>query len=172
MVLFLVENLVNNMLYYPLKDSVITSPFGGTRNHNGTDYRATEGTKIFAPQDGKITALYTGTKGGKQLIIEHPNGFTTGYAHLSNYNVKIGETVTNGQVIAFTGNTGVGSGPHLHFTVSIDGRKIDPETVLKKRTIATGISSNLKDNKGFAFLIIFILTIISILIYTNYVRNK
>jgi murein DD-endopeptidase MepM/ murein hydrolase activator NlpD len=119
----------------PLKGKV-TSKFGNrnapvngaSTNHNGVDIAAAVGTPIVAPLDGIISDINTHKTGGKQLIIKHVNGYKTGYAHLSGYNVKVAEKVKQGQIIAFVGNTGVSTGAHLHFTVTNPlGIKVNPE---------------------------------------------
>ena len=120
----------------PLKYWHVTSKFGNRIHpvsgnndfHNGLDLRAPVNTKVYAPEDGEVVSVYFTTAGGHQLIIEHDNGFTTGYAHLNAYKVKVGDRVKKGQHIANTGDTGQSTGPHLHFTLRDKSRKIiDPE---------------------------------------------
>lgn len=114
----------------PLPSGRKTSKFGddrGTYKHNGLDLAAPTGTPIIAPLDGIVSAIYTNSAGGNQLLILHTNGITTGYAHLSKTLVKMGDYVKQGQPIAQVGNTGKSTGPHLHFTVTILGVKQDPE---------------------------------------------
>ena len=119
----------------PVKGRV-TSKFGSRKhpvtgvitNHNGVDIAAPLGTPIVAPLDGTVIDVNTHQTGGKQLIIKHINGYRTGYAHLSKYAVNKGDKVKQGQVIAYVGNTGVSTGPHLHFTVTNPmGIKVNPE---------------------------------------------
>lgn len=101
---------------------------GASSNHNGIDIAAPLGTPIVAPLDGEVTNINTHATGGKQLIIKHNNGYKTGYAHLSAYAVVQGQSVTQGQTIAYVGNTGASTGPHLHFTVTNPlGVKVNPE---------------------------------------------
>jgi murein DD-endopeptidase MepM/ murein hydrolase activator NlpD len=111
-----------------------TSGFG-MRNgsfHNGIDIAAPTGTPIKAPIDGKVHSRFTSDRGGNSLILMHAQtGHTTGYAHLSAFNVKVGDEVKKGDVIGLVGNTGVSTGPHLHFTVKHNGNYIDPLTVVK-----------------------------------------
>lgn len=109
----------------------ITSRYG-MRNgnlHNGTDIAVAVGTPVKSPWRGTVSETYTNSAGGKQIIINHPNGYRTGYAHLSEYRVSAGQRVRRGQVIALSGNTGGSTGPHLHFTLRKDGERIDPESV-------------------------------------------
>jgi murein DD-endopeptidase MepM/ murein hydrolase activator NlpD len=119
----------------PLKGK-ITSKFGprtapiagASTSHNGVDIAAASGTAIVSPLAGTVTDINTHATGGKQLIIKHNNGYKTGYAHLSGYNVTVGEKVKQGQIIAFVGSTGVSTGPHLHFTLTNPlGIKVNPE---------------------------------------------
>ena len=108
----------------------ITSRYG-MRNgklHNGTDIGVAVGTPVKSPWRGTVYAIYTNSAGGRQIIIDHPNGYCTGYAHLSEYRVSEGQKVRRGQVIALSGNTGNSTGPHLHFTLRRNGNLIDPES--------------------------------------------
>lgn len=94
--------------------------------HNGIDIIADIGTPVFAPGRGKV--IYVGRKGGYGLTIEidHGFGYTTVYAHLSKVNVKAGKTVKRGEFIGKSGNTGLSSGPHLHYEVHHNGVVQDP----------------------------------------------
>lgn len=106
-----------------------TSPASGaSTNHNGVDISASIGTAIVSPLDGTVADINTHTTGGKQLIIKHTNGWRTGYAHLNAYAVQKGDKVKQGQIIAYSGNTGASTGPHLHFTLTNPlGVKVNPE---------------------------------------------
>lgn len=106
------------------------------RAHLGVDYAANVGTKIFAAADGKIS--FRGIKGGygKTVVINHASGYQTLYGHLSGYtNIKIGGTVKQGTAIAFSGNSGLSSGPHLHFGVYKNSKAVDPIKVIKTATV-------------------------------------
>lgn len=104
---------------------------GENEFHNGIDIAASTGTIVKSPYNGTVKSIYSNSTGGNQLIVTHTNGFTTGYAHLSNYLVKQGETVKKGQPIALVGETGRVTGPHLHFTLkNPSGSYIDPLTKL------------------------------------------
>lgn len=130
----------NNKMIDPLT-GVITSPFGWRASgfHNGTDIATNVGTPIKSPADGKVVAVFFDNTygGGYSLVIEHDNGYRTGYAHLSGFHVQTGETVKQGQIVADSGNTGYSTGPHLHFTLSKKDPKtnqwtfIDPQTIFK-----------------------------------------
>ena len=108
----------------------ITSRYGmrNGRLHNGTDIAVAVGTPVKSPWRGTVSETYTNSAGGKQIIINHPNGYRTGYAHLSEYRVSSGQKVRRGQVIALSGNTGGSTGPHLHFTLRKNGQLVDPES--------------------------------------------
>jgi hypothetical protein len=111
----------------PLKNFKITSGFGprkapfkgASTNHNGVDLAVPVNTSVFSPYDGVVERVWGSDKvtGGLQLRIRHDNGYTTGYAHLNSYNVKVGDRITKGQQIALSGNTGPSTGPHLHFVL-------------------------------------------------------
>lgn len=97
------------------------------RMHEGLDIITDIGTKVIAPGKGKI--LSVGYNGGYGLSIEidHGFGYRTVYAHLSSTNVKVGQIVTRGEIIARTGNSGLSSGPHLHYEIHHNGIKLDPQ---------------------------------------------
>lgn len=111
-------------------------PFlGKPRHHNGVDIKAAEGSPIVAPAAGRV--VHTNTKEGNYgvvLEIDHGNGLVTRYAHLKSIEVKEGQQVEAGQLIARVGNTGISTGPHLCLQVMRDGKPINPAEVfdLKK----------------------------------------
>ena len=94
--------------------------------HKGIDFRAATGTRVLASKDGRV--IFAGRKNGygKIVGIEHEDNFTTWYGHLSNIKVKRGETVLQGKVIGLSGNTGISTGPHLHFEIRYKGRSEKP----------------------------------------------
>jgi hypothetical protein len=103
------------------------SPFTGRRQqHSGIDIAAASGTSIFAPARGRIT--YAGSKGplGNTLVIDHGFGVKTVYGHTQLFHVATGETVLRGQEIATIGSTGRSTGPHLHYTVEVNGKTRNP----------------------------------------------
>ena len=122
------------VLAWPLDTVVITQYFGNTefaqttsaykgQGHNGIDLSASTGTKVKAALAGTIEAVgntdvISGCYSyGKWILIRHPNGLSTLYAHLSLIKVSQGQEVATGDTIGFSGNTGYSTGPHLHFTV-------------------------------------------------------
>ena len=104
---------------------------GKKRPHRGVDYAANTGTPIKAAGDGKI--IHRGKKGGygNTLIIQHAQGYTTLYGHLSRYAItaKKGSQVEQGEVIGYVGQSGLATGPHLHYEFRINGVHRDPLTV-------------------------------------------
>jgi murein DD-endopeptidase MepM/ murein hydrolase activator NlpD len=117
----------------------VTSAFGLQRMHpllgrmlphHGTDYAAPVGTPVYATADGVVS--YAGERGGYGLLVEvqHPSGYTTRYAHLSRLAVQQGTPVQQGSVLAYSGMSGLATGPHLHYEVRRHGRPLDPERVL------------------------------------------
>lgn len=111
----------------------ISSPFGPRwgRMHNGLDIAVNTGTPVRAAADGRVT--FAGWNGGYGIlvIVDHGNNVETRYAHNSRLNVKVGQTVTRGQIIAYSGNTGNSTGPHVHFEIRHRGNPVNPQNYLK-----------------------------------------
>ncbi len=102
---------------------------GYVRPHLGIDFGCDRGTPVYATGNAVVeVASERGYNGGygRMVLLDHEFGYKTRYAHLSKVLVKPGERVTRGQVIALTGNTGVSSGPHLHYEVIHKGRPVNP----------------------------------------------
>jgi len=95
--------------------------------HHGLDISALPGTEVIAPADGKVTKVYKDRRGGKIIEISHGNGFTTVFGHLQDYSVRRGEKIKRGDVIATVGNSGRSTGPHLHYEVKVDGKRMNPK---------------------------------------------
>lgn len=109
-------------------DGLFTSPFGMRwgRMHEGIDISLSEGTPLRAAASGTvIMAAYTGGY-GNYTCIDHGGGLSTCYAHQSSYAVSSGSSVSQGDIIGYSGNTGNSTGPHLHFEVRINGIAQDP----------------------------------------------
>jgi murein DD-endopeptidase MepM/ murein hydrolase activator NlpD len=103
------------------------SPFTGQRElHKGLDISAPTGTPIYASASGKVVKVEKDHGYGKNIMVDHGSGIVTRYAHLSNYAVKKGDQVKRGQLIAYVGNTGRSTGPHLHYEVRLNGVPVDP----------------------------------------------
>ena len=131
------SSLETQFLKAPLNFTRISSSYtknrrhpvlGKVRPHKGVDYAAPRGTPVKALGEGVVT--FVGWKGGygKSVSIRHKGGIDTYYAHLSRYakNLKKGDRVEQGQIIAFVGSTGIATGPHLHFEVLKNGKLINP----------------------------------------------
>lgn len=101
---------------------------GGRRQHNAEDLAAPVGTPVYAPMSGKVEKVWYDQAGGNSVLVRHPDGRVTGYAHLRNVNVSAGDNVDANTVLGGVGNTGSASrGNHLHFTVrNAAGNKVDP----------------------------------------------
>ena len=118
----------------PLAEVKITSPCGYRHNpftggisfHPGVDLRAPLNTDVFAARDGIVKETGTLEIYGHFVIIDHDGGYQSVYAHLNEVFVSAGEAVNAGERIALSGNSGVSTGPHLHFEIRKDGKPIDP----------------------------------------------
>jgi murein DD-endopeptidase MepM/ murein hydrolase activator NlpD len=110
----------------------ITSSFGPRkrRYHYGVDIDLETGDCVAAAFDGKVRIAKKSKSYGNVIVIRHPNGLETYYAHLSSSNVEIGEEVYAGQVIGLGGNTGRSRGSHLHFEVRYMGHPINPAELI------------------------------------------
>lgn len=109
------------------------NPFTGIRQfHNGIDIRANEGTAVKCAIDGTIAETGYSTVFGNFIIVKHSNGYQTLYGHLSKILVSTGQNVSQSTVIGLTGNTGMTTGPHLHFSIFKNGSAINPLTILGK----------------------------------------
>lgn len=97
------------------------------KRHTGIDMQASTGTPVHATGDGIIKFAGVKANGyGKHIDIDHEYGYVTKYAHLSKYVVKKGQRVKRGDIIGYTGNTGLSKGPHLHYEIIKNGVKINP----------------------------------------------
>ena len=103
-------------------------PFYKTlQSHQGVDYTIPEGSRVFATADGVVrdVALRNSTS-GQTVVIDHGNGYETSYSHLSKINVRKGQRVSRGEIIALSGDTGLSLSPHLHYEVRLNGMRVDP----------------------------------------------
>ena len=103
------------------------SPFTGRRQfHGGIDIAGARGTPVVAPAEGRVE--FVGNKGplGNTVMIDHGFGIRTQYGHNEKVLVKRGDVVERGQSIALLGNSGRSTGPHLHYTVEVNGKAVDP----------------------------------------------
>ena len=103
------------------------SPFTGAKEfHNGLDICGRKGTPIIAPADGVVYRRGKHRYLGKYIRINHGRGITTTYGHLAGYNVAKGQKVKRGEVIAFMGNSGRSTGTHLHYSVKVKKKYVNP----------------------------------------------
>ncbi len=115
-------------------DGYITSGFGYRKDpftgrikfHHGIDIFAPRGTPVVAPARGRVVRIRRERGYGLTLELDHGNGIHTFYAHLQSVKVRRGQQVERGDTIAFVGNTGRSTGPHLHYEVRVQGRRVNP----------------------------------------------
>ena len=120
-------------------------PFNGKNSfHTGVDFVAPAGTPVFAAAGGVVASAESHQEYGQSVDIDHDNGLTTRYAHLSRYKVKVGDVVMKGQLLGEVGSTGRATGPHLHFEVREKGIPLNPNrflTVNKNNQQATAAAT-------------------------------
>jgi len=122
----------------------MTSPFGMrfhpilhyARMHTGVDWAAPIGTPIFAAGNGTVIEAGWDSGYGRRVEIQHANGYVTTYNHMSGFGrgVVEGAHVVQGQTIGYLGDTGLATGPHLHYEVIINGNFVDPMAIKLART--------------------------------------
>ena len=118
----------------PVSGYRITSVFGmrwhpvhgGYRMHNGVDMACSQGTPIYATRSGQVTTATYEKNAGYYVSINHGDGFSSVYMHMTHYVVKSGTQVSQGQLIGYVGSTGASTGPHLHFGISYNGSYVNP----------------------------------------------
>lgn len=134
-----VNDEVYCMFELPLQNYVITSEFGPRwgKLHGGIDLAVPEGTKVTAASSGTIISVNRSSSGyGNCIVISHGeiDGviYKTRYAHLSAFaDIHTGDTVEQGDIIGYSGNTGNSTGPHLHFEIIQNDVQINPQTILE-----------------------------------------
>jgi hypothetical protein len=95
--------------------------------HYGMDFTAPLGTDVYVSANGTVVGVLSAQRGlGKHIIIDHGFGYSTIYAHLSNFNVRVGQKVRRGDIIGFVGNTGTSVANHLHYEIKLNGVNVDP----------------------------------------------
>ena len=146
-----IPNFSSGVLGYPVKNPRISQKYGKTTFtkwytfHNGMDFADAVGTPILAAEDGKVVGM--GDEGkyayGKWVAVEHDNGLTTLYGHMSKQLVKNGEKVDRGEKIGLMGATGYATGPHVHFGVyTSESFEIVKSSSIKGLLIPTGAHIN------------------------------
>ena len=123
----------------PINGARLSSPYGMRKHpidgynkmHRGTDFAAPEGTPIMASGDGVVTKASWCGGGGNCVKIKHNSSYSTVYAHMSKFaaNIKKGKRVKQGQTIGYVGSTGKSTGPHLHYEVIHNGKRINSQTL-------------------------------------------
>lgn len=95
--------------------------------HAGMDFTAPAGTDIYSTGNGVVAAVLSSKRGlGNHIIVDHGFGYTSIYAHLSNFNVRVGQKVQRGDIIGYVGNTGTSVANHLHYEIKLNGSNVDP----------------------------------------------
>jgi len=123
-------------LIWPTGTNLITSTYGNrvsptagaSSNHQGMDINATEGQAIWAADGGTVVQSGYNSGYGNYVMIDHGNGVTTLYAHMSSVSVSQGQTVSQGDTLGGAGHTGVATGDHLHYEVRVNGSQVDPSS--------------------------------------------
>lgn len=118
----------------PCSYVMLTSPFGNRNTgiagastyHQGVDLAAPAGTPIYASRGGTVTRATYGSASGNYVSINHHDGFSSIYMHMTHYVVYAGQQVSQGQVIGYVGRSGIASGDHLHFGISYNGVYVNP----------------------------------------------
>jgi murein DD-endopeptidase MepM/ murein hydrolase activator NlpD len=139
----------------PINGARLSSSFGKrkhpilgyTKLHTGTDFAAPSGTPIMASGSGTITRAKWCGGGGNCIKIKHNSTYETVYAHMKNFakGMKVGKKVRQGQIIGYVGSTGMSTGPHLHYEVIVNGKKVNSQ----KLKLPSG--KVLKDNERTQF---------------------
>lgn len=136
------QPLLRKRFTAPVKRARLTSPFGMRTHpitgvphgHSGTDFAAPIGTPVGAAAPGTVRFVGTERGYGKHVVVNHADGYSTLYAHLSAFapGIRAGAKVARGQKLGAVGKTGVATGPHLHFEVRVDNQPTDPIAELHK----------------------------------------
>ena len=131
------KSIKKSLMKTPINGARLSSNFGVRKHpilgynkfHKGTDFAAPEGTPIMASGDGKIIRARWCGGGGNCIKIRHNSTYSTVYAHLKNFGrgIKEGKRVKQGQTIGYVGSTGMSTGPHLHYEVIVNGKKVNSQ---------------------------------------------
>ena len=129
------KSISKALMKTPINGARLSSPFGlrkhpilgFTKHHNGTDFAAPTGTPIMASGNGTVIKAGWCGNGGNCVRIRHNSSYTTGYGHMSKIATRTGRRVRQGQIIGYVGNTGMSTGPHLHYTVSYNGKFVNSQ---------------------------------------------
>ena len=100
--------------------------YGDYKFHPAVDFAVPQGTPIYATKSGTVTAATYNEYNGYYVAINHNDGYTSLYAHMTNFVVSVGQTVSQGEVIGYVGSTGYSTGPHMHFEITYGGASVNP----------------------------------------------
>ena len=122
----------------PINYTYFSSPFGWRihpiygypKFHYGVDLSAPQGTPIVATRSGVVSRTGYDSSSGYHVYINHQDGFSSRYLHMTHYIVESGQWVSAGQVIGYCGSTGASTGPHLHFSLYYNGTAVNPALYL------------------------------------------
>jgi murein DD-endopeptidase MepM/ murein hydrolase activator NlpD len=131
------KSVIKTLMKTPINGARLSSSFGMRKHpilgfnklHQGTDFAAPTGTPIMASGNGVVTMAQKYKGYGNYILLKHNSNFKTAYAHLSKYGrgIRKGVRVTQGQIIGYVGSTGMSTGPHLHYEVIKNGKKINSQ---------------------------------------------
>jgi len=128
---FGVKNNLQSFFFIEPTNGVITQGFNSANGHMGIDFGVASGSPVYASAGGLIIFAEYTVESGYQIMIQHDNNYLTIYKHCSSLIKKIRERITQGELIALSGNTGKNTtGPHLHFEIWQNGKPIDPQKIL------------------------------------------
>jgi len=149
------KSVKKSLMKTPINGARLSSSFGLRKHpilgynkmHRGTDFAAPEGTPVLASGDGKVVRARWCGGGGNCIKINHNSTYSTVYAHLKNFGrgIKEGVRVRQGQIIGYVGSTGMSTGPHLHYEVIINGKKVNSQ----KLKLPSGKILRGKERKNF-----------------------
>jgi murein DD-endopeptidase MepM/ murein hydrolase activator NlpD len=131
---------LNALFAFPLDTLTVSSRYGTRVSpitgrlhfHNGIDFAAPRGSRVYAARDGTVTYRGYNSVLGNHIILSHKGGFETVYGHLDSIEVELNQTVNSGIFIGCVGSTGASTGPHLHFEIRERGTSLNPESLLPK----------------------------------------
>ena len=131
------KSVIKTLMKTPINGARLSSSFGMRKHpilgfnklHQGTDFAAARGTPIMASGNGVVEMAQKYKGYGNYILLKHNSTFKTAYAHLSKYgrNIRRGVRVSQGQIIGYVGSTGMSTGPHLHYEVIKNGKKINSQ---------------------------------------------
>jgi murein DD-endopeptidase MepM/ murein hydrolase activator NlpD len=134
-----VRTLATLPLRWPVRAAVSSefgerpSPWAGSPEfHGGIDIAAHAGTRVVAPSSGRVAFVGATPEYGNTVVLDHGNAIHTRFGHLERVIVKRGQKVERGQAVALSGNTGRSTGPHLHYEVIVQGRRVNPRPYLRE----------------------------------------